>query len=244
MRRDRCRHRARRDAARRRDREQRRRARALRRGGARGGQPCPPRGDGADHRTRLCHSGSHPRRPGCRCRHVRPGPGRRADGRGGLGEGARAVARGAAVRGQPPGEPRRRRHRRARPAARAHPRHARLRRALLAAPRARRHARRAQPGLDDRRRGGGGLRQGGPGARAAVPGRPAHRPDGARGLDHDRLPPRAHHRPRHGAAPLRLLVLRAQDRRVAVGAGAARRRGSRCPSPTSPRASRRPSPTC
>ena len=35
-------------------------------------------------------------------------------------------------------------------------------------------------GLDDRRRRGGGVRQGRPGAGAAVPGRPAHRPDGAR----------------------------------------------------------------
>ena len=219
MRRDRCRHRPRRDAARRRHREQRRRARPLRRGGARGRQPGAPRGDGADHRTGLCHSGSHAPRRGCHCRHVRPGPGRRPHGGRRLGEGALAVARGAAVRGQPPRQPRRRRHRRARPAARAHPRDARLRWALLAAPRARRDARRAQPRVDDRRRRGGGLRQGGPGARSAVPGGPAHRPDGARGLDHDRLPARAHDRSRHGAAPVRLLVQRAQDRRVAVGAG-------------------------
>ena len=63
VRRDRCRHRPRRDAARRRHREQRRRARAVRRGGARGGEPRPPRGDGADDRARLRDGRGAPARP-------------------------------------------------------------------------------------------------------------------------------------------------------------------------------------
>ena len=64
------------------------------------------------------------------------------------------------------------------------------------------------------------------------------------GSDHHRLPARPHHGPRHGAAPLRLLLLRAEDRRGALGAGPRGARASRCRSPTSRRPSRRPSSTC
>ena len=89
--------------------------------------------------------------------------------------------------------------------------------------------RRGHPaGRDHRRRGRGGVRQGRPAARAAVPRRPAHRPGGpvrVRGVD--RLPPRADLAPRPGAAPLRLLLLRPQDRGRPLGGGprACRRAG-------------------
>ncbi len=74
---------------------------------------------------------------------------------------------------------------------------------------------------DHRRRGGGGVRQGGPAARAAVPRRSAHRPRGRVGQQRrHRLPARADLAARPGAAPLRLLVLRAQDRGRALGRGA------------------------
>jgi hypothetical protein len=62
--------------------------------------------------------------------------------------------------------------------------------------------------------------------------------------DRHRLPARLTTAARHGAAPLRLLVLRAQDRRSPVGRDAPARPASRCPSPTSPPASRRRSSTC
>ena len=51
-------------------------------------------------------------------------------------------------------------------------------------------------------------------------------------------------RPRPRAAPLRLLLLRAQDRRGPLGGGPAARRASRCRSTTSRRPSRRPCATC
>ena len=63
-------------------------------------------------------------------------------------------------------------------------------------------------------------------------------------VGHDRLPARAHPPARPGAAPLRLLVLRAQDRGGPLGRGARARPASRCRSPTSRRRSRRRSATC
>ena len=157
-----------------------------------------------------------------------------------------AVALGVpALRRQPPRVPRRRRHRRARPAARADPGDARLRRALVAAARARRHPRHPVARLDDRRRRGRGVRQGGAGARAAVPRWAAHRPDGARGRPgRDRLPARADHRARHGAATGSTSRSPGSRPRWPGGCRPARRRGSRCRWPTSPRRSRRRSPTC
>ena len=75
-------------------------------------------------------------------------------------------------------------------------------------------------GVHHRRRRGGGLRQGGPAARPAVPRRSAHRPRRPlRLVGRHRLPARAVLAARPRAAPLRLLLLRAQDRRRPVGAG-------------------------
>ena len=59
-----------------------------------------------------------------------------------------------------------------------------------------------------------------------------------------RLPARADRRARHGAAPLRLLVLRAEDGGRPLGRARRRRPGSRSRSPTSRPASRRRSSTC
>ncbi len=82
-------------------------------------------------------------------------------------------------------------------------------------------------GLHHRRRRGRGLRQGGPRARPALPGRAGDRQGGAgRRPDGDPLPARPDRPPRPGEAPLRLLVLRPQDRRRPVGRAAADRRGS------------------
>ena len=98
----------------------------------------------------------------------------------------------------------------------------------------RRHRRRRPAGIDDRRRRRRGVRQGRPAARPAVPRRPAHRPGRPRRRQRrDRLPARPDAATRPRAAPLRLLVLRAQDRGRALGrgpralrrAGAGRRRG-------------------
>ncbi len=59
------------------------------------------------------------------------------------------------------------------------------------------------------------------------PGRPLHRPRSrVRVVGGDRLPARAHLAPRPRAAPLRLLLLRAQDRGGALGAGARGVRGA------------------
>ncbi len=98
---------------------------------------------------------------------------------------------------------------------------------------------------DHRRRRGGGVRQGGAGAGAAVPGRPAHRPRGeGRRPGVRRVPARPDRSARPARAPLRLLLLRPQDRgrplgrdpraRRRAGAGGRRRR----------RRSRRPWSTC
>ena len=68
------------------------------------------------------------------------------------------------------------------------------------------------------------------------PGGPARRPDGARGRPGAReVPARAQHPARPGAPPLRLLLLRAEDRGGALGRAARARRASRSRSPTSPR---------
>src|SRR5690606_41634402 len=47
----------------------------------------------------------------------------------------------------------------------------------------------------------------------SLPGWPAHRPRGERWADRDRLPAGALQPQGHGASPLRLLLLRAEDRR-------------------------------
>ena len=68
------------------------------------------------------------------------------------------------------------------------------------------------------------------------PGRPAHRPRGGVGLERvHRLPARADLAQGPRAAPLRLLVLRAQDRGGALGRGPRALPASRCRSPTSRR---------
>ena len=75
-------------------------------------------------------------------------------------------------------------------------------------------------GRHDRRCRRRGVRQGGPAARHAVPGRAADRPGRPRGRPGgDRLPARPDGRPRPGRAPVRLLVLRAQDGRRPLGRG-------------------------
>ena len=220
-------------------------ARALRWRGARGGQPRPPGGDGADHRAGLPRG----RRPAGRRRRARRDQraraGRRPAGRRRGGQGARHRPRQAAVRRQPPGRARRGRPARARPAARAHHGAAGLRWPLLAAARAGRDARRPAAGRDHRRRGGRGLRQGRSAARPAVPRRPAHRPGGSRrrpGVD--RVPARPDQAQGPRALPLRLLVLRAEDSGRALGRGRGSRWARTCPCPTSRRASRRPWSTC
>ena len=140
---------------------------------------------------RACRdSGCPARRPRRRRRDRRAGPGRGAVGRCGRGQGAGRRPGQTSLRRQPPRVARGRRRRRARPAPRTVSCPPGQRRALVAVARARRHRGRSAAGVDDRRRGGGGVRQGGAGPGAAVPGRPAHRPRGARGQpDRDRLPP-------------------------------------------------------
>ena len=173
--------------------------------------------------------------------HQRARPGRRAAGRRRRRQGARARAGQAAVRRQPPGRARRRRPARARPAARARAwrcwsrgGHSSL--LLVEDVTARRRAARRH----HRRRGRRGVRQGGPAARPAVPGRPAHRPGRARRRPGaHRLPARADRPPGPGAAPLRLLVLRAEDRGRPLGRGARARRRAGAGAPTSRRRSRR-----
>ena len=245
LRRDRRRHRPGPHPARRRRRLLGGGARALRRRRPRGRLAGPPRGDGPDDpaglRDRRHRAGRRRRGRG----HGRPGPRRRAPGRGGGRQGAGPGAGEAAVRREPPGRPRRRRPARARPAARPVPGDAGLRRPLLAAAGRGRHRLGHPAGRDHRRRGGRGLRQGGPAARPALPRRPAHRPGGDVGLlGRHRLPAWPQRSPRPRAAPLRLLLLRPQDRRRPLGAGPASSPASRCRSPTSRPPSRRRSATC
>ena len=115
-----------------------------------------------------------------------------------------------------------------------------VRRALLAAARARRDRIRAPARRDDRRRGGRGIRQGGPGARHAVPRRPADRQGRRFGRPRgDQVP--ARQVPRRHAG---LLIRRPEDRGGPLGGSPRATPGSRCPSRTSRRRSRRPSPTC
>ena len=114
LRRDRRRDRPRPHAARRRRRQQRRGARPLRRRRARGREPGPPRGDGADHRAGL-RDRRHPALRRRRDRgHQRPRPGRCAARRRRGGQGAGDRARQADLRRQPPRRARRRRPARAR----------------------------------------------------------------------------------------------------------------------------------
>ena len=154
-----------------------------------------------------------------------PGSGGRAARRGRRGQGVRAGRRQADLRRQPPRRARRRRHARARPAARAGDRAAGLRRALVAAAGRRHHGRRHAARRDHRRRGRRGVRQGGPAARHGVPGRAGHRPCGPRRRRRvDRVPARAHRAEGPGRAPVRLLLLRAEDRGRALGRGPRARR--------------------
>ena len=238
-------HRPRAHPARRRGRLQRRRARPLRRRGARGRQPGAPGGDGADRASGRWTT------PGVRLADIDaiavtagPGPGRRAAGRRRRGQGVRARARQAAVRRQPPGRARRRRPAGARPAARA----VRSRcwspagtRSLLlvpdvaadvdrwARPSTTRRARRStrSPGVLGLPFPGGPLID-----RAAREGDP----------DGDRVPARAD-RPAT-TRTLRLLVLRAEDRRRPLGRGARSGRRAGAGAPTWRRPSRRRSSTC
>ena len=138
----------------------------------------------------------------------------------------------AAVRRQPPRRAHRGRHPRRRGAAARVPdgRAARQRRAHVAAPRPRPDHRRRAARRDDGRRRRRGVRQGRAAARAAVPGRSRDRPGrGIRRSDRDPLPARAVARVRHGRAPLRLLVLGAEDRRRALGRAARRTAGEPVP---------------
>ena len=197
-----------------------------------------------DHRARVPRVGGPAGRPRRDRRHGGTRSRRGAAGRRGRGQGAGRRPRDAPLRREPPRVARGRRRRRARPASRTVPRTSGQRRPLLAAARPRRHRRRAAAGGDHRRRRGGGVRQGGAGAGAALPRRALHRPRGARGQPGgDRLPPWTDRGARSGAPSVRLLVLRAQDRGVAVGPAARAGRASRFRSRTWRRASRRRSST-
>ena len=245
VRRDRRGHRARAHPARRCGRLVGGGARAVRGRRTRGRVACSPRGDGADDPARVRDRSGVPRgrrrdrghgwSRACRC----------LAGRGRRREVSGARPREAVVRREPPRRPRGRRPARARAATRPVPGDARLRWALVPAPgRGRDHVRRAD-GLDHRRRSGRGLRQGRPAARPAVPRRAAHRPRRVVGfVGRDRLPAWAVLPARPRAPPVRLLLLRAEDRGGTLGAGArsVRRPGAR--SPTSRRPSRRRCATC
>ena len=99
--------------------------------------------------------------------------------------------------------------------------------------------------LDHRRRGRRGVRQGGPAAGAALSGRAAHRPGGGRRRSgRGPLPARPDRAEGPGAAPVRLLLLRAEDRGGPVGRDRASGRAGRSRSPTWRPASRRRSATC
>ena len=92
-------------------------------------------------------------------------------------------------------------------------------------------------GLDHRRRGRRGVRQGGPAARAALPGGPADRPRGHRRPAARELPARPDRAQGPRPAPVRLLLLRAEDGGGPVGRdraaprspGAGARRGRQLP---------------
>ena len=155
-------------------------ARAVRRRGARGGQPGAPGGDGPDLRPGHRDRGSPAGRDRRRGRHRGAGAGRGPARRGGRGQGVCLRAGQAAVRGQPPGRSHRRRPAGARHAAVARGGPAGVRRAFLAAARAGRGPGGHPARSHHRRRGRRGVRQGGPGARHAIPRRPADRPGGPR----------------------------------------------------------------
>ena len=203
-----------------------------------GGQPGPPGGDGADPAAGLCDGRRGPERARRHRRHRRT----RADGcpgrRSGRGQGAGVRAGHAALRRQPPGRARRRRPARARSAARAVRRAPGLRRAHLAAAGRRHHRRDHRAGLDHRRRGRRGVRQGGPAARAAL-SRAARRSTARPTGDprHVELPARPDRTQGPRAAPVRLLLLRAEDgrrparrdRAAPRSPGAGARRGRQLP---------------
>ena len=151
-------------------------ARPLRRRRARGGGARAPRGARPDDPGRARRGIRLAARPRRDLGDQRAGPRRCAHGRRRSREGARALARRAHLRGEPPRRARRRRPARHRSAARdAHRRPPRLRRAHLPAARARPRLRRGAARRDRRRRGGRGVRQGRPAPRPALPGRPRDR---------------------------------------------------------------------
>ena len=178
--------------------------------------------------------------------HRRAGAGRRAAGRGGGGQGLRDRGRQAALRGEPPGRARRGGHAGARPAARAGDRAAGLGWTLVAAAASTTWPAGVVPlgaTIDDAageaydkvaRLLGLPFPGGPPIDRAARDGDPAAIAF-PRGLTAARD---------LAAAPVRLLLLRAEDRRRALGRGPGAGRASRCRWPTSRRASRRRSATC
>ena len=245
LRRDRGGHRPRPRAAGQRGRLQRRAARPVRRGGAGGGQPGPPGGDGADPAAGLRDRRRRPERARRHRRHRRP----RADGRpgrrSGRGQGAGVRAGQAALRGQPPGRPRGRRPAGARAAAGALRRPAGLRRTHVAAGRRRDHRTGspswARPSTTRPAR----RTTRWPGC-WGCPIRAGRRSTGRRPGDprYVELPARPDRPQGPGAAPVRLLLLRAEDRGGPVGRDRAAGRPDRCRCPTWPPASRRRSATC
>ena len=175
-----------------------------------------------------------------------PGTGRGAPRRGRPPRRRLAVALGMPrLRRQPPRRPRRRRRARARPAARTPTiGAARLRWALLAAARLRRHrddAPRSAQTIDDA--AGEAFDKVARLLGPALPGRPARSTGWPRTATGDAIafPRGLTGGQRPGAAPVRLLLLRAQDRGGPLGRGPARRPASRSRSRTSRPRSRRPS---
>ena len=231
--------------ARRRGGQQRRGARPLRRRRTRGGQPGAPGGDGAHHRAGLRDRGCAAARPRRDRGDQRSGPRRGAAGRRRRGQGARAGARQAAVRRQPPRLARGRRPARARAAARPVPGAAGERWPLQPAARRGRDDHRRAAGRHHRRRGGGGVRQGGAAARAAVPRRSAHRPGRGVRAARSRSTSRAGS-PAGATWSGTGSTSRSPGSRPRSPAGSRRGSGtaSRSRSRTSRRRSRRPSATC
>ena len=227
------------------------RARPLRRRRARGRRPRAPRGAGARRsRPRSPRPASTLADLDADRGHQRSGPRRRPHGRRRRGQGARARARASRstrvnhlvghVGADLARRRRRRRSRRPTVALLVSGGHTSL--LLVRDLVVRRRAARR----DHRRRRGRGVRQGRAAARAALPGRPADRPRRASAAIPTAIRfPRGLTLPKDlASAPLRLLVLRAEDRRRPLGRAARGGRASRCRSPTSRQASARRSSTC
>ena len=196
---------------------------------------------------RACADGRRPARRRRRDRrHGRPGPGRRAARRRRRGQGARARARQAALRRQPPRRARRRRRRSS--TARCPSRRWRCSSPAgtprcCSCPTSPPTCEPLGATIDDA--AGEAFDKVARLLGLPFPGGPHDRPGRARGRPgRDRLPARADRPPRPGAAPVRLLVLRPQDRGRPLGRAPAGAPASRCRWPTSRPASRRPSSTC